>query len=509
MDETVSHKKSSSFRVAFITAVLTLLITGGGAYFLGYLFPPFQKKETAFQKEERKIAYWRAPMNPTEIYDKPGKSAMGMDLVPVYEDELDDQQASKIAPGSDTGRKIAYWRAPMNPTEIYDKPGKSAMGMDLIPVYEDELIGGVEVKIDPVIQQNMGLRTAPVTEEPLIHTIRTYGHITPDETRTAQVSLKAGGWIETLYLDFKGMFVEKDQIMFDIYSPQLLAVQEELQAAKRRFTGKFGEMGNELMASARRRLRYFDIAESEIKQIEVSGVVQKTLPVRSPLSGYVIEKNVEEGSYVPQGKTLFRITDLTRVWVEAHIYEFELPWVKEGQQAEMSLSYLPGKVFLGRVAYVYPYLQRRTRDVVIRLEFDNPDLHLKPDMFADVRIKSMAEKEGIVIPSEAVIRSGQRNVVFVQREDDKFAPRDVTLGLSLDEGKIQILTGLAPGERVVTSGQFLLDSESKLKEAVQKMLDAKREKAKRKEPIQKEADFFKDMEKEEEEDFFEDMEQES
>jgi len=498
----------SSFAIALVTALITLLAAGGGAYFLGYLKPKtpseILRSPAKESERERKIAYWRAPMNPTEIYDKPGKSAMGMELEPVYEDELAGSKS-----GGPSGRKIAYWRSPMNPTEIYDKPGKSAMGMDLAPVYEDELVGGVEVSIDPVTRQNMGLRKAMVNEESLVRTIRTYGHVTADETRTAQISLKTSGWIEKLFVDFTGMYVEKGQPMFEIYSPELLAAQEELLSALTGPRGGFTRGGRDLVDSARQRIRYFDIVDSEIQKIERSGKVSKTLIIRSPLTGYVIWKKVEAGSYVKAGVTILRIADLTRIWVEAHIYEFELPWVKEGQQAEMALSYQPGRVFSGRVAYVYPYLQPKTRDVVIRLEFDNPDLLLKPDMYADIRIRTTTGEKGLVIPSEAVIRSGERNVVFVEREENRFTPRDVTLGQAIDGGKVRVLTGLAPGETVVTSGQFLLDSESKLKEAVQKMLEAKRAKGKPEKPVaevEKEEDFFKDLETEE--DFFKDMETE-
>ena len=514
-NNTKKNKSVSPFKVAAITVILTLTVAGGGAFFMGYLnFGPRDIQKTADEPagggSERKIAYWRAPMNPTEIYDKPGKSAMGMDLVPVYEDELGSDKKE-----GEAERKIAYWRAPMNPTEIYDKPGKSAMGMDLVPVYEDELIGGVEVSVDPVIQQNMGIRTAVVKKEPLAFTIRTYGHITEDETRTTQINTKTNGWIEKLYVDFTGKFVEKGEPLYEIYSPELLAAQEEYLVTyqnMQRFTGRDNEG---LLASARRRLEYFDIAESEIELIEKSGRVKKTLLVRSPSSGFVIQRKIEEGGYVKAGTMLFRIADLSRIWVEAHIYEYEFTWVAEGQEAEMTLPYQPGKVFSGRVSYVYPYLQPRTRDVVIRLEFENPDLDLKPDMYADVRIKSRSGKEGLVIPSEAVIRSGERNLVFVTRPGNKFTPRDVTLGLPVDGGGIQILTGLAAGETVVTSGQFLLDSESKLKEAVQKMLEAKREKSKEVETgeedffedMETEEDFFKDME--DEDDFFKDMEDET
>ena len=229
------------------------------------------------------------------------------------------------------------------------------------------------------------------------------------------------------------------------------------------------------------------MAESEIRKIEASGRVKKTLLIRSPFSGFVIEKNVEQGAFVKAGARMLRIADLSRVWVEAHIYEFELPWVRQGLEADMTLSYLPGKTFSGKVTYVYPYLQPKTRDVVIRIEFENPDLELKPDMYAEVRIKSVSQEQGLIIASEAVIRSGVRNLVFVVREKGKFTPRDVILGRSLDDGQIEIMGGLIEGESVVISGQFLLDSESKLKEAVRKMIDAK-------------------MEPKEDEDFFEDRE---
>ena len=505
----------SPLLAAAISVFLTLLLAGGGAYFLGYLGPRVNHniesaKGPAGGGSERKIAYWRAPMNPTEIYDKPGKSAMGMDLVPVHEDEVGSNSAE-----GESERKIAHWRAPMNPTEIYDKPGKSAMGMDLVPVYEDELVGGVAVSVDPVTQQNMGIRTAVVKQEPLVFTIRTYGHITSDETRTTQINTKTNGWIEKLYIDFTGKRVVKDEPLYEIYSPELLAAQEEYLVAYQNMKKLTGRDNQGLLTSARRRLENFDIAPSEIDFIEKSGKVKKTLMVRSPFDGFVIQRNVEEGGYVKAGTMLFRIADLSRIWVEAHIYEYEFSWVAEGQEAEMTLPYQPGKVFSGRVSYVYPYLQPKTRDVVVRLEFENPDLTLKPEMYVDVRIRSSSGRRGLVIPSEAVIRSGKRNVVFVTRPGNKFAPRDVTLGLPVDGGKIQILTGLAAGETVVTSGQFLLDSESKLKEAVQKMLEAKREKIKKPEE-EVDEDFFEDMEEdddffmdlEDEEDFFKDMEEE-
>jgi Cu(I)/Ag(I) efflux system membrane fusion protein/cobalt-zinc-cadmium efflux system membrane fusion protein len=418
-----------------------------------------------------------------------------MKLTPKRRDEEAPQPSSKPE------RKVAYWRAPMNPTEIYDKPGKSAMGMDLVPVYEDELVGGITVTVDPVTQQNMGIRTTEVKIEELRHTLRTYGHITYDETRTAQISPKFSGWIEKLYVDFTGQFVQKAEPLFDIYSPELLTAQEEYLVAYRRLSRMEGRDGADLMSSARRRLQYFDVADEEIRAIEKSGEVKKTLTIRSPFSGIVTDKSAVEGAFVKAGTMIYSLADLSRVWVEAHIYEYELPWVAEGQFAEITLPYQPGKIFSGRVSYVYPYLQQKTRDVVIRIEFENPEMLLKPDMYVDVYIKTKPKGNGMVIPSEAVIRSGERNLVFVTRGDGKFTPREVILGLTVDAGKVQVLTGLAPGETVVTSGQFLLDSESKLKEAIQKMLEAKTTQPQK--SAQEEPDFFNDME--ENGDFFEDM----
>ncbi len=247
-----------------------------------------------------------------------------------------------------------------------------------------------------------------------------------------------------------------------------------------------------MIESARLRLTYFDVPVSEIRSIEAAGIAKKALKMNAPSSGIVTHKNAVEGGFVKAGTTIYTIADLSRVWVEAHIYEYELPIVSLGQEAQMILPYQPGKIYSGKVAYIYPYLQKKTRDVVIRLEFENPKMELKPDMYGDVLIKTKVKNEGIIIPSEAVIRSGERNIVFVPREGGKFSPREVTLGTSLDEGNVEVLKGVAPGETVVTSGQFLLDSESKLKEAVQKMMEAK--KVSKEKPEQKEDDFFSDME---------------
>lgn len=370
-------------------------------------------------------------------------------------------------------REIIYWKAPMDPTEIYDEPGKSKMGMDLVPVYEDEVQGGVDIKINPVVQQNMGLKIKPVEQGRLNHIIRTYGHVTFDETRTGIVSPKTAGWIETLYADYTGFVLEKGGPLFTIYSPALLASQEEYLSAYNNYQAHQTSLNKEMLASARKRLAYYDIADQDIVFLEQTGQVRKTLTIRSPFQGVVTHKNAVQGAYVRAGDSLFTISDLSAVWVEAHIYEYEQNLVHEGQTVEMTLSYYPDKVYTGQIAYIFPFLQPKTRDVVIRIAFDNADGDLKPDMFANIEINTSQDAEGLIIPSEAVIHSGEKQLVFVTEGEGRFSPRRITTGVHLPEGRVQVLTGLAAGDDVVVSGQFLLDSESRLKEAIQKMMAAK------------------------------------
>lgn len=452
-----SHRRAVSLPVIVLaTAILTLLLGGGIAYLLGY---------------------FKVPMSaPVEQASDTSKDH--------------SQKAQQKTAASDTKNgKILYWRAPMNPTEIYDKPGKSAMGMDLVPVYAGETARPGEVRIDPVIQQDMGVRIGKVKRGPLIHVVRAYGIVTPDETLTAQINLKTSGWIEKIYVDFTGKHVKKGDPLFEIYSPELVAAQEGYLAALKT-PGKPGTGNNRLLDSARNRLRYFDVPEEFIESLKASGRVRMTVMIRSPLNGYVIQRNAEEGSYVQAGRMIFQISDLKRVWIDAHVYEYELELIETGQQAEMTLPSLPGKTFTGTVAFLYPYLQPKTRDLVVRLVFENPEMKLKPEMYADVRIKTVLKGEGLMVPAEAVIRTGKRNLVFLSVGDGKFIPRDVILGPLLTRNRVQVIAGLSEGESVVTSGQFLLDSESNLNEAVQKMIDRKIEEKTKKD----EEDFFGDME---------------
>ncbi len=491
---------SISIKAVLITAVISISVFAAAAYFTGYLVvSPMQ--EASLQQEPASATesntLYTCGMHPMVISEEPGYCPLcEMALTPIRKDNTADDTNGE--------RQIAYWRAPMNPMEIYDKPGKSAMGMDLAPVYEDELSGGVEIKIDPVTQQNMGVRVAAVEKGPLTSTIRTYGHITYDETRKSQINPKFSGWLEKVYVDFTGQMVEKGDPLFDIFSPDLITVQEDYLEAFRNYSSNPSPANRKIRDSVMRRLRFFDISDEEIKKIEKKGTASHGLTIRSPFKGVVTQKsNAVEGAFVKEGSAIYEIADLSKVWVEAHIYEYELSMVTAGLNAEMTLPYIPGKRYYGKVAYVYPYLQRQTRDVVIRIEFDNPDLELKPDMYANVFIETSAGNEGIMVPTESVIRSGERNIVFITRGDGKFIPREVTLGMSLDNSNVQVLNGVAPGETIVTSGQFLLDSESKLKEATQKMMEARKPSEPKKTAA--EDNFFSDME-DDTDDFFDELE---
>ncbi len=393
---------------------------------------------------------------------------------------------------SEKERKIKYWVAPMDPTYIRDEPGKSPMGMDLIPVYEDDEEQTTEgaIRIDPSTIQNIGVRTQKAERGSVNTTIRTVGHVTYDEERVEHIHTKISGWVEKLYVDTTGEGVKKGQPLLSIYSPELVATQEEyIQALKyREMTGKsgFSEIAggaDSLIDSTRRRLLLMDIDHDQIKALEEKGKIQRNMILPSQASGIVIKKHVMEGMKVNPGMELYTLADLSRVWVMASVYEYELPFLKTGQEAEMTLSYDPGAKYHGRVTFIYPYLSSKTRTVQVRIEFDNPDMKLKPDMYTDIMIKAEIGKDSVVIPPESLIRTGTRNVVITSLGDGKFLPKEVEVGAESEE-LVQIVSGLDEGEIIVTSGQFLIDSESNLREAINKMLEAKRA-AKREIPDQK------------------------
>jgi RND family efflux transporter MFP subunit len=429
-----------------------------------------EKKGSGAEQSGRKIKYWKAPMTPGFTSDKPGKSPMGMDLVPVYEDE------------EKTERKIKYWKAPMTPGFTSDKPGKSPMGMDLVPVYEDEAGQASEgFRIDPIMTQNIGVKTEVVKQRSLAREVRTVAILTYDERVVTHIHTKYKGWVEKLYVDFTGQEVNKDDLLAEVYSPELVSTQEELLVAmkykesleKSPFT-EIGQGAERLFESTKRRLELFDVPEHQIESLIRDKKITKTLHIHSPFRGFVIKKEASEGMFVKPGMSLYTIADLTNIWVMADIYEYELPWIKIGQKAEMNLSYYPGKKFHGKVTYIDPFMDPNTRTLKVRMEFSNPKWELKPDMYANVVLKSTISKRTVAVPEEAVIHSGEKQIVIVRLPDGGFDARQLTLGPQA-EGYYQVLKGLKAGEKVVTSSSFLIDSESNLREALNKLQEVKKE----------------------------------
>ena len=428
-------------------------------------------------KGERKILYWRAPMDPNYIRDKPGKSPMGMDLVPVYADEELSKAPAPTAEKLRGERKILYWRAPMDPNYIRDKPGKSPMGMDLVPVYEDEVSSG-EVRISPSVVQEIGVTTTEATVGPFTKTIRTYGTSSWNEATLAALNAKIDGWIEKLNVNETGQLVKKAQPLVEIYSPQLVSAQQEYlsalenaRALRNSPSHIMAEAAMKLPEAARMRLKLWDVSDAQIAQLRRTGHVRKTLTLYAPISGIVTHRDVMAGDYVKAGTNLVRIAGLNPIWVMGSIYEEDIPLVKAGMKATVVFDNLPGESFEGKLDYVYPYVEGKSRTGQVRIVLPNPKGHILPQMYGTVRLQAPVAEKAVQIPGDAVIRaSATDNVVFIALGDGRFAGRKVVLGPVGDDGKVMVKGGLEAGDRVVTSAQFLLDSESQLTAAIQSML---------------------------------------
>lgn len=367
------------------------------------------------------------------------------------------------------GRKILFYKSTMMLGEISQTPRKDSMGMDMVPVYEGEE-DNVAIKIDPVTMQNMGVRTASVTQGPVHRTIRTVGKIDFDETAVSEVTTRVPGWIEKLYVDSTGKLIHKDEPLFEFYSPDLYLTQREYLLAL--------AQGDAAAAPVLNKLYHLGLSVGQIENLRKTHQVPHTLQIVSPRDGVVVEKNALQGTMTEPGKTLYRIGDIGKVWVLAEIYEQDLPFLQVGQEAVVKLSYMADRSFRGKVTYIYPTVEEKTRTARVRMEFPNPGFFLKPGMFVTVEIDALLVSEAVLVPDMAVLRSGEKNTVFVALDGGKFEPREITLGARSGEGNYQVLSGLKPGETVVTSAQFLLDSESQLREAIQKMLSPEAESGK-------------------------------
>jgi len=353
-------------------------------------------------------------------------------------------------------KKPLYWVAPMDANYRRDKPGKSPMGMDLIPIYEEgnatDDIGPGAVTIEPHVVNNLGVRTSPVELKNMHTKITTVGYVQYDEDQLLHIHPRVDGWIEKLYVKAAGNPVEKGQPLYTLYSPQLVNAQEELLIALKR-------NNKSLIAAAKERLMALQLSDEFVKQLIKSKQVQQSITFYSPQSGVVDGLKIREGFYVKPGNTLLSIGKLEQVWVEAEVFERDVALIKEGLTVSMTLDYLPGKEWAGVVDYVYPTLNNKTRTLRVRLKFDNPDYQLKPNMFAQVAIHANQAQDVILVPKEAVIRTGKQDRVVLALGSGQFKSIEVSIG-RVDQDSIEIIEGLNEDDVVVTSAQFLIDSES-------------------------------------------------
>jgi membrane fusion protein, copper/silver efflux system len=425
----------------------------------------------------KKILYWYDAMDPQHHYDKPGKAPDGMDLVPAYANQssptASEAHDSMKMPGpSNQTRKILYWYDPMHPAYRSDKAGIAPdCGMTLVPKYADE--GTANLPAGTVIipqdkQVLAGIRTAIVERKSLTRDIRTTAQIVADESRISHVHVKVGGYIDRVFVDYVGQLIKKGEPLFTLYSPDLVSTQEEYLIAKRGNAtlgaAPFQDVAQgarSLLESTRQRMKLWDISDEQIKKLDDTGKVERDITFYSPVTGFVTDRKAFPQTSVTPDTELYTVSDLSSVWATADIYEYEVPFVHVGQQVRFSLSYYPGKSYSGKISYIYPTVDPQTRTVKVRVDIPNPDFLLKPQMFADAQLKVNYGVQ-ILVPQEAVLDSGKEQQVFVVRDGGAFEPRRVTLGPAID-GNVAVLSGLKPGEKIVTSGNFLIDSESRMK----------------------------------------------
>ncbi|HDY8007743.1 TPA: efflux RND transporter periplasmic adaptor subunit [Vibrio vulnificus] len=349
-----------------------------------------------------------------------------------------------------------YWVAPMDPNYKRDKPGKSPMGMDLIPVYADDLAGANDkpgtVKIDPSVENNLGVKTAAVELAKLSPRIETVGYIAFDESKLWQTNVRVSGWVEKLYINAVGEQVKKGDVLFTLYSPELVKAQEELLNAKR--TGRDG-----LVKGATERLLSLGVDREQINQVIRRGKASQTIEIKALANGVIASLNIREGGYLSPAQAVISAGPLNEVWVDAEVFERQAHWLTNGSQASMTLDALPGKAWQGEVDYVYPILDPKTRTLRMRLKFANPNGELKPNMFANITLQPVSDSEVLTVPKSSVIRSGGMTRVVLAEGEGKYRSARIETGREADD-KVEVLLGLNQGDRIVTSAHFMLDSES-------------------------------------------------
>ena len=358
-------------------------------------------------------------------------------------------------------KEILYWVAPMDPNYQRDKPGKSPMGMDLVPVYADDSAQENMVSINPEIVQNLGVRTTAAERTRLWRGIDTVGYVDYDESRVSHIHLRTEGWIENLTVKSEGERVNKGDRLFDLYSPELVNAQKEFVTAL--------TSGNKsLIRASQARLSALGVADEQIEQVRKTREAKQHIRVYAPQDGVVSALMVREGMFVKPSMNVMSLGDLATVWLLAEVFERQANWVKVGQAAEVRLAYLPGQLWQGKVEYIYPSLDPKTRTLKVRLRFDNPDEGLKPNMYASVRIFGGPKENTIVIPLEGLIRTGRDERVIIALGDGRFEARDVVAGIESGD-YVEIVRGVDEGEAIVVSGQFLIDSEASMRASLTRM----------------------------------------
>jgi membrane fusion protein, copper/silver efflux system len=467
-------------RAMAVAVLATALVAGGGSFLLarrGARHEPHAGDAAVAEAKEQ----WFCPMHPTIVQDHPGDCPIcGMKLVRMTKAAAAAPQKEAAPAGKDragAADRKEQWQCPMHPTIVQDHPGDCPIcGMRLVKVEGDAVPirdadaatpeGLASVTIDATRQQLIGLQIAHVERGSVGGSWRTSARVVFDETRIHHVNVKFSGFMEQVQAGFMGRLVKKGDPLFSIYSPDLLAAQEEyLLALRTRKTlsqaGGMSADGEALVAAARRKLELWDVPRSAIERIERTGEPSRTVTFYSPASGVVTKKDVVPGMRVNAGDMPFEIVDLSRVWLLADAYEGDLPRVKVGLPVTLTLKAIPDRTFRGRVAFIDPLLDPRTRTAKVRIEVANPTGEMKPEMFGEV-VLEVARREGLRIPADAVIHSGTQTVVFVALPNGKFQPREVSLGGG-DSRLVEVVSGLQEGDGVVTRANFLVDSESRLR----------------------------------------------
>jgi len=419
------------------------------------------KQETALEHALKHAdTTYVCPMHSQIVRGKPGKCPIcGMDLVEVKQDEAPKTTTVKQ-------KKILYWVAPMDPNYRRDGPGKSPMGMDLVPVYDegDTAVKGVDgpvVKIAPEVENNMGVRTAKAETGTLWRKIRTVGYASVDDAKVSHVHLRTEGWIEQLAIESEGDRVKKGQRLFNLYSPTLVNAMDEYVQA-------LSTSNQRLIQASADKLVSLGIGQSQINALKKNRRVPRTISVYAAQNGVVTELKVREGMYVKPMNNVLTLADLSSIWIQAEVFESQSDWVKVGQSADVKLSFVPGRTWEGKVNYVYPTLDPKTRTLKVRMQFDNPDEAIKPNMYASVTIYAGPLNNVLSIPREALIRTGDKQRVIVAIGKSRFAQKQVVAGMESGDF-VEIKQGLKPGDTVVTSGQFLIDSEASLRASILRM----------------------------------------